>query len=241
MPSMRSSTIRIKEALSKIVIGARDKSLSCSSESFSKKEEISPQKPKSTMRLRRRDHKRESKSLQKKARLTVQRLKVPQETSALPQFESGEKIRRGRKPKALSIMVQEPVIVKAKVEPELLCPEDNVELGLIVKEEPSCIVMLEEEEPEVRRQTRSKKLKRAAKESASQMQATVLLASQSAPLKGVAVSVADDVKPCTCKNGRCAKKYCVCLKRAEKCDPSLCTCRDCENLDSPTAEARRQE
>ena len=61
-------------------------------------------------------------------------------------------------------MVHEPVIMKAKVEPELLCPGDNVELSLIVKEEPSCKVVLEEEEPEVRRQTRSKKLKRAAKE-----------------------------------------------------------------------------
>lgn len=49
------------------------------------------------------------------------------------------------------------------------------------------------------------------------------------------------MKPCTCKNGRCAKRYCQCLKRGVKCDPSLCTCRNCANDDSKEAAMRRSE
>jgi hypothetical protein len=113
---------------------------------------------------------------------------------------------------------------------------------LVVKEEPSCIELeQEEEDQEAKKQARAKKPKRTAKEQISQTQtAAPIVGSQSALLKREAQS-AEEAKPCTCKNGRCAKKYCVCLKRAEKCDPTLCTCRDCENLDSKAAEDRRME
>jgi hypothetical protein len=66
------------------------------------------------------------------------------------------------------------------------------------------------------------------------------VASQPPPLKTIEL-VAEDTKPCTCKNGKCAKKYCVCLKRAAKCNPQTCTCRDCVNLDSADAVMRRSE
>jgi hypothetical protein len=86
-----------------------------------------------------------------------------------------------------------------------------------------------------------KKIKRASKDTISQTQPEPLLRSEPADPSKSCVLVAEDLKPCTCKNGRCSKKYCVCLKRGVKCNPALCSCRDCENLDSPEAEARRQE
>ena len=154
--------------------------------------------------------------------------------------QSGEKTRRGRKPKAPSSQAPELLVSKARVEPELRCLEEPGVLGLIVKEEPSCIELVQdEEEQETKRQVRSKKIKRVAKEYISQTQtAAPMLPNQSDSAKGEA-PVGEEAKPCTCKNGRCAKKYCVCLKKGGKCDPALCTCRDCENLDSVPAEDRR--
>tara|TARA_B100000963_G_scaffold320162_1_gene302511 strand:+ start:9797 stop:10435 length:639 start_codon:yes stop_codon:yes gene_type:complete len=37
------------------------------------------------------------------------------------------------------------------------------------------------------------------------------------------------VEGCTCKNTRCLKKYCVCFAKGNKCDPNVCSCKDCAN------------
>ena len=111
------------------------------------------------------------------------------------------------------------------------CPEKALALGLIVKEEdtPSEVVEIQQDLQVKLRKTRK-----------------VLPLTQPEVSKNSEVfepqkAIPDEMKPCTCKNGKCAKKYCVCLKRAGKCDPTLCSCRDCENLDSNEAETRRQD
>ena len=110
-----------------------------------------------------------------------------------------------------------------------------------MKEEAKRTDAVSEVEQEFKRQAKIKKIKRASKDTISQTQPEPLLRSEPADPSKSCVLVAEDLKPCTCKNGRCSKKYCVCLKRGVKCNPALCSCRDCENLDSPEAEARRQE
>ena len=56
---------------------------------------------------------------------------------------------------------------------------------------------------------------------------------------------ADKAQPerirCTCARGRCAQKYCVCLKAGLPCDPKLCSCKCCENDDRNEAVERRKE
>lgn len=107
-------------------------------------------------------------------------------------------------------------------------------LGLIIKNE------INEDEPseQEKKQTNARRTKRTDSIDQS-VYALPGVAGLPPPLKGL--ELAEDMKPCTCKNGKCAKKYCVCLKRAAKCNPQTCTCRDCANLDSPEAEQRRLE
>ena len=45
---------------------------------------------------------------------------------------------------------------------------------------------------------------------------------------------------CTCPNGHCLKKYCVCLKQGVACN-DRCQCTDCENDSRPEAQRRRME
>lgn len=121
---------------------------------------------------------------------------------------------------------------------ELHCHEKAVEIVLL-KEEAPRVEAVGQGEQESKRQAKNKKIKKTGTEKNVLAQPEPLLRSEQLDPTKAAAAVADDLKPCTCKNGRCAKKYCVCLKRGAKCNPAVCTCRDCENLDSPEAEARR--
>lgn len=152
---------------------------------------------------------------------------------------SGEKARRGRKPKQAPLCKDSDDQFKLE-EVELHCPEKAVEVVLL-KEEAPRTETAEQGEQQSKRQAKNKKIKRVAKETITLTQSEPMQRSEQADPPKVTAPVADDQKPCTCKNGRCAKKYCVCLKRGSKCNPAFCTCRDCENLDSPEAEARRLE
>lgn len=122
----------------------------------------------------------------------------------------------------------------------LLCPEP-IELGLVGKEEHSAPEIADQEK---KMKDRKMKIKSKTKEVPilTQQEPQVAVVPTLDVVKPAAVGVIDEaLKACTCKNGKCAKKYCVCLKRAERCNPLVCSCRDCENLDSAEAEARRTE
>ena len=38
-------------------------------------------------------------------------------------------------------------------------------------------------------------------------------------------------KACKCKNTHCLKLYCTCFQTGTFCDPDLCTCKDCNNME----------
>ena len=38
-------------------------------------------------------------------------------------------------------------------------------------------------------------------------------------------------KPCKCKNTHCLKLYCTCFQTGNFCDPNICNCKDCENVE----------
>ena len=47
---------------------------------------------------------------------------------------------------------------------------------------------------------------------------------------------APEISGCTCKKTRCLKKYCECYRVGNKCDPSVCRCRDCSNTKDRVVE-----
>ena len=46
------------------------------------------------------------------------------------------------------------------------------------------------------------------------------------------------VAGCTCKSTKCLKKYCVCFAQGKKCDPNVCSCKDCENNEDRVVKPR---
>lgn len=79
----------MKEAFRNIGLGLKFESSSTNSDHTNTKRKVSPEKP---TRLRRRDHK---KSEKRKKQLKLQQAKV----QVIPDTLSGDKTRRGRKPK----------------------------------------------------------------------------------------------------------------------------------------------
>lgn len=237
--SLRSSTLKMKESFERIALGVKIES--SDSDSVISEAPKAVAHPGSSMRLRRRDVKREDKS-KKLLKLKVEPVPEPRKAVHEPELVA-ERSRRGRKPKRLLSAVKEHENSKLSgAEFDLLCTEKPMTLGLIVKDESQQaeVVQINNEQD---RRPKQRKTKRTEAEPAAQPVITnAPFVAASLPLPTRAIDpVADDMKPCTCKNGKCAKKYCVCLKRAAKCNPMTCTCRDCANLDSAEAETRRSE
>ena len=70
--------------------------------------------------------------------------------------------------------------------------------------------------------------------------ATAGVTSTVAPRTSATKRKAPDITSgCTCKKTRCLKKYCECYRVGKKCNPDVCSCRDCANTKDRVVEEEK--